>query len=259
MGTAARQVVPSFTDRLIALMARVDCHRVVDAEEMDEVARLRYEAYLREDAIPPAEIRRLTDRYEDLPNAYTFAIRIEGRLASSIRIHVASQLYPVSPALEWFGDILMPEIAAGKIIIDPNRFVADAEAARTIPELPYVTVRLGFVAALHFDAHIVTGTVRGEHMAFYRRVFGLKPDCMPRINPPLEVPFGLMTIREFSTREQVMRRYPCFQSTAEERLRLFGLPGAVLPAEMPQEAWPVPPRLVAGAAVPFRREALRSA
>jgi hypothetical protein len=235
-------LAPSFTDRLIGLMARVDCHRVVSADEMDAIARLRYDAYLREDAIQPTEYGRLTDRFEDLPNAYTFAIYIGGRLASSIRIHVVSQACPVSPALEWFGDILMPEIEAGKLIIDPNRFVADAEAARTIPELPYVTVRLGFVAALHFDADIVTGTVRGEHMAFYRRVFGLKPDCLPRINPPIEVPFGLMTIREFSTREAVMRRYPCFQSSVAERERLFGARAPRLPQIVPAPAMQAPAR-----------------
>jgi hypothetical protein len=229
MSALARKGGPSFADRLIGLMARVDCHPVVAAAELDEVFRLRYDAYLREDAIEATAHQRLTDRYEGLPNAHTFAIRIDGRLASSIRIHVASQSCPTSPAVEWYDDVLMPEIEAGKVIIDPNRFVADAEAARAIPELPYVTVRLGFVAALHFNADIVTATVRGEHMAFYRRVFGLAIDCPPRINPPLTVPFGLMTIREFSTREQVMNRYPCFQSTPEERQRLFARDTAAPP------------------------------
>ena len=56
-----------------------------------------------------------------------------------------------------FADLLHPELDSGKTIIDPTRFVADPDKARVFPELPYVTVRLGYVACGHFNADIGLG------------------------------------------------------------------------------------------------------
>jgi len=221
MGEVAVRSSVSFGDRLIRLMERVDTRRADSVADREAVYRQRYDAYVREGMINPTPGGKLTDAFDDLPNAYVFGIHIDGQLVSSIRIVVVSPQFPNSPAVSWFEDELKPEVAAGKVIIDPNRFAADAEATRAFPELPYITVRLGFVAALHFDADIVTATVRDEHQAFYQRVFGLQKDISPRLRPTIEKPIGLMSIREFSTRERIMRRYPCFASTPEERQRLF--------------------------------------
>ena len=48
--------------------------------------------------------------------------------------------------LSLFRDVLRFDLSGldrGKVIIDPTRFVADPEKAKSFPELPYVTVRLG--------------------------------------------------------------------------------------------------------------------
>ena len=121
----------------------------------------------------------------------------------------------------------MDYVDAGKVIIDPTRFVVDPQAARVYPELPYVTVRVGHMAAEHFDADIVLATVRAEHQAFYKRVFGHTTVCPPREYPTLIKPLSLMMLDYPAERDRIARRYPFFTSTAAERASLYGRPGKV--------------------------------
>ncbi len=102
-----------------------------------------------------------------------------------------------------------------------TRFVADPEKARTFPELPYVTVRLGSTAGVHFNADYGLAMVRPEHMAFYRRVFLHEAWSEPRIHPGLLKPVGLMAAHLPAVRERVLARYPFLRSSAFERRMLF--------------------------------------
>jgi hypothetical protein len=120
-----------------------------------------------------------------------------------------------------FGDILHPELDRGRTIIDPTRFVADPEKAKRFPELPYVTVRLGWIACGYFNADIGLANVRPEHRAFYRRVFLQEPLGEPKLFPGLIKPVGLMAAHYPSIREKVFQRFPYMRSSAFERRMLF--------------------------------------
>src|SRR5262245_31100093 len=109
------------------LLNRVDYRRIETTEERDAVFRLRYQAYMREGAIAPSADETFSDSLDASPNVSMFGIYLEGQLASSIRLHIASPACGELPALNVFSDILAPQIAAGRIIIDPTRFVADRE------------------------------------------------------------------------------------------------------------------------------------
>jgi hypothetical protein len=197
-------------------------YRLIKTEaEKEEIYRLRYRAYLNEGAINPRSDHRLADRFDDLPNSWIFGVYVGGALASSIRISVATQAQPLTPAVDAFPDLLEPELARGKTIVDPNRFVADPAREKRFPELPYVTVRLGYVACAHFHADIGTATVRKEHQAFYRRVFLQKALCEPRPYPTLTKPLSLMAADYHVVRDRIFERYPYFRSMASERRMLF--------------------------------------
>ena len=170
----------------------VDYRLAETPEDKDEIYRLRYRAYLREGAILPSESQRVTDRYDDEPNNFIFGIYYRDELYSSIRISVLRGEWRGSPSSEMFADLLHPELDRGKTIIDPTRFVADPDKARIFPELPYVTVRLGYVACGHFNADIGLANVRPEHRAFYRKVFLQEPLGEPKLFPGLIKPVGLM-------------------------------------------------------------------
>jgi N-acyl-L-homoserine lactone synthetase len=207
--------------RSVNLLDNVDYRLAETAEEREEIYRLRYRAYLREGAILPSADERVTDDFDNSPYSYIFGVYIEGELCSSIRVSVATPEYPTSPSVEVFPDILRPELARGRSLVDPTRFVADPERAKRFPELPYATVRLGYVAGVHFNADIGLATVRAEHQAFYRRVFLQEPLCEPRLFPGLLKPVGLMAAHYPTLREKVFARYPYLHSSAFERRMLF--------------------------------------
>lgn len=207
------------------LLDRVD-YRLAETEtDREAIYRLRYRAYLHEGAIEPRGDQRLTDKFDQLPNSWIFGIYVDDVLASSIRISVATSQNPTTPAVNAFADLLEPELADGKIIVDPNRFVADPENRSKIPELPYLTVRLGYVACGHFNADIGTATVRAEHRAFYRRVFLQQSRCGPRPYPTLTKPLCLMAAHYPTVRDKIFERYPYFRSSHSERQGLFDRQG----------------------------------
>jgi N-acyl-L-homoserine lactone synthetase len=211
----------SLSDRVLELLERVDYRRADTAEDREAIFRLRYAAYRWEGAIPPSPSERFCDALDDTDNAWIFGLYIEGELASSIRLHVANRQSPVLPALNVFSDLLSPEIAAGKTIVDPTRFVVDRAASRRYPELCYVTTRLAWLASEFFNTNLLLATVRGEHQAFYRRVFGHRLVCEPRHYPSLTKPICLMALDYALARERVVQRQPFFRSTVFERRMLF--------------------------------------
>ena len=205
----------------MALLEQVDYRRADTPEEKEAIFRLRYAAYLREGAIPPSASERFSDPLDASDNAWIFGIYIGGELASSIRLHVANRQSPTLPALNVFSDLLAPEIAANKTIIDPTRFVADRNLSRRHPELCYVTTRLAWLASEYFSTSLLLATVRAEHQAFYRRVFGHRLICEPRHYPSLTKPICLMGLDYAMARERVVQRHAFFRSTVFERRMLF--------------------------------------
>lgn len=211
----------AFSDRLIGVLSTVECRRADSEEEREAIYRLRYSAYRAENAIAAERSRTFSDAFDGMANEWTFGLYTDGKLVSSIRIHVASPEHPESPALEVFSDHLKRDIDAGRTIIDPTRFVTDRAAAKRLPELPYATVRLGFAAVQHFSADIALATVRAEHQAFYRRLFGFRPVSLPRPYPTLNKPIILMENRDRSKLIELTYRYPFLASTPAERQALF--------------------------------------
>jgi hypothetical protein len=208
----------SFADRVAQLLDQIDYRLAVTEQEREAIFRLRYDAYLREGAIPPDPSGRFTDSYDETENVWIFGLYLNDELTSSIRIHVASKDCPVFPSLKVFSDILEPELEAGKVIVDPTRFATDRLLSRLHPGLPYVTLRL---AAEHFEAEHFLVAIRPEHQAFYRRVFNHHLICGARDYPLLSKPISLMTANYREVADHVLGRYPFFRSSYFERRMLF--------------------------------------
>jgi hypothetical protein len=223
MGAPAIVTPVPFADRIAEFLERVDYRLAESSEDRDTIYRLRYEAYVREGTIHPNLNRRVIDAYDILPNAWIFGVHVDGTLVGSLRIHVSTPEHPDMPALHVFPEILKPEVEAGKIFIDPTRFVADPGAGQHL-ELPYATLRLAHMASEYFRADYVLATVRAEHQAFYKRVFGQREVCPPRPYPSLNKPISLMMTHRDSARERNVARYPFLRSSAFERRMLFERP-----------------------------------
>jgi hypothetical protein len=163
----------------------------------------------------------VTDRFDELPNSWVFGVYFEGVLASSIRISVASPKHPDTPSVAVFADVLEPLLAQGKVMVDPTRFVADPDRAERFPELPYVTLRLAYVATSYFNADVGLAAVRAEHQAFYRRFFMHRLWSPPRPFAGLLKPICLMAVDDPVVRDKVYERYPYLVSSAAEQRMLF--------------------------------------
>jgi len=207
------------------LLDQVDYRLAQTPEEKEEIYNLRYRAYLREGAVKESPEQRVTDQYDDLPNSWTFGVYLHGELYSSVRISVLTSDWRQSCSNEAFGEILNPRLDKGEVIIDPARFVADPDRVKRFPELPYLTLRLAYMACEYFNADLGLAIVRAEHQAFYRRVFLHETIAEPRMFPGLLKPVGLMAADFPTMKEKVFERYPMMRSTAFERRMLFERPG----------------------------------
>jgi N-acyl amino acid synthase FeeM len=203
------------------LFDRVDYRSIETPEEKDHLYLMRYRAYLHGGLIVPSKSLRVSDRYDDAPNAWTFGIYVDGELCSSLRLHVLTSEWRMSYATELFGDILHPRLDQGEIFIDPARFVADPEKAQRFPELPYLTLRLAFLACEYFNADTGLALVRAEHQAFYRRVCLHGTIAEPRSFPNVLKKVALMASDHRAQREKVVTRFPIMRSSAFERRTLF--------------------------------------
>lgn len=213
--------VETFNERAQNLLERLDFRRAETEEEREAIFRQRYNAYLGEGAILPNPDRRFTDKYDDLGNTWIIGLFLDERLVSSMRISVATKEFPDMPGMSAFADELQPELDAGKIVVDPSRFVVDRTVSRDNRHLAYLTARIGWIAAEYFKADLVLSTARKEHQAFYRRVFNYQVITEPRPYLGLTKPLGLLFLDYPAMRDEVNHRYPFFRSTFFERRMLF--------------------------------------
>ena len=221
MAALAYAYESSFVDRVSDLLSNLDC-RLADIDaDREAIYRLRYEAYMREGGIEPNSAKKFFDDYDESENVWIFGLYWNDELASSIRVHVATKEQPNFPSRKVFADLMDPELDAGKVIIDPTRFVTNKRLSRLFSGLPHVTLRLCWLAAEHFEAEHFLVAVRREHQAFYRRTFHHHAICPPRPYPLLKEPISLMTTEHADVAERVYSRYPFFRSTYFERRMLF--------------------------------------
>jgi hypothetical protein len=227
MSSATQNQVASasnFVGTLIDILDRVEYRRVSPEEQSDPVYKLRYEAYRREEFVPFNPAGQVHDEFDDLPNAYCYGVYIDGRLVSSLRLHHMTRDNKLSPSYSVFTDILDPLLEAGHTFIDPGRFTADLEASLAYPALPFLTLRIAVMATWHFRVKYCLSTVRPEHVAFYRRVFNSTQLGAARYYHGLAFPMEMWACDCPVVYPKLMRRYPFFDSTEEERQRIFAPP-----------------------------------
>jgi hypothetical protein len=220
--TAAAGALPGFSDRVLKFIERVE-HRVATTDcERREAFRLRYEAYARNALMAPGPDRRLFDRYDNSENAWITMTFVDGELAGSLRVNVGVGVDADLPSLRVYPDVVTPRLKAGQVVVEYTRLAAKLSVSIAHPELAYVIMRPGYMAAEYFDADLAIATPRLEHMPFYRHVFGAVQWCEPREYPGLTAKFGCMGAEFRLARKNVEARFPFYKSAPIEREALFG-------------------------------------
>ena len=211
-----------FATSLMDLLDRVEYRRVRLEEQFDPVYRLRYEAYQREGFIDINSQKVSGDSFDYSPNVMCYGVYIDGQLVSSIRLHHVTPEERSSPSRVIYADRLDAILDEGKSYIDPSRFTADHEATLAFPALPFLTLRIAAMASEYFNAYYCLSSVRPEHAAFYKRVFGSVQLEGERYYPGLKFPVCLYAAEVTSIRDRVADRFPFFMSTPNEREAMFG-------------------------------------
>ena len=211
---AAEGALPGFSDRVLRFLERVE-HRIARTDcEREAAFRLRYDAYVRNGLMEPRSDRRLFDaRYDNAANAWITMTFVDGELAATIRLNLGAGEESVLPSMGVYPDVVTPRLRAGLVILETTRLAANIEFSRSNPELAYVIMRPGYMAAEHFDVDLAVASPRLEHMAFYRRILQFVAWCEPRPYPGLTAKFGCMGVDFQEVRARVEARYPFYKST----------------------------------------------
>jgi len=196
-------------DKIVSAFQDISYKVVTERSEREQIYRLRYKCYRAEGSISDDPSNMMTDPFDDTANCVHVAVEKEGRFLASLRLHLVSQDFVLSPTLEVFPE-LIDDIENGKTILDPTRFVIDPETRSERTALHFLVLRIPFLAAMHYGVDIALAPVRSEHTAFYRRYLGYVPDMSPRSYPALKQPIHLLKVDVQSQRNSVLARTPVF-------------------------------------------------
>lgn len=171
-GTApCRYKVTPFDDKVLGLMERIAYRRMVSPDDMEEVSRIRYDAYVRAGMIrggrEDLDGRGWSDQHDQDPNCYNFGVYHDGAMVGCMRIHVATAARPWMPSVRHAGKHIERWLAEGHTLVDSSRFAHLDGLKGDLRLLPFVTVRLTAMASVHFDASYIVQVVRKRHAGFY--------------------------------------------------------------------------------------------
>lgn len=215
----------SFVRNIFSLLERTEYRRCESGEDLENIYRLRYIAYRLNDLVQENPDRMVQDEFDDLPNCHRFGIYVDGHLVSTIRLHDVNAATPVSPSTSVYPDLLLPRLRAGERFVDPSRFAADPEWSRVYPQLPYLTLRLAGMACFHFNAPYCISMIRGDHEAFYRRIYQSRPIGDARPYGGVINCFALLYQADvLAIQDETFARFPFFWSSPVEQRLMFGQP-----------------------------------
>ncbi|MGB3624818.1 MAG: hypothetical protein WA989_03255 [Henriciella sp.] len=195
--------------RVLEALRRTQYSVVNDDAGLEEVCRLRYQCYRAEGAIGDSSSQLMSDPFDETENCVHVAVKMDGTILASVRLHLATPLAPISPTLDVFPEV-RGSLDEGKTVLDPTRFVVDPSARRDHVPLHFLTLRVAVLATMFYDVDLAVAPVRAEHVAFYNRYLGYRTASEPREYPGLRKPVRLLMSEGRTQRQAVLERTPVF-------------------------------------------------
>lgn len=215
----------AYTRSAMKLLDEIEYRRCERGEDLEAIYKLRYKSFRHHGLLlSESADERMVDDLDEAPNCFKFGVFMNGELISTVRLHHLTKETPFAPSMTVFPDVLHPRLDRGERFIDPSRLAIDPELTASLRVLPYITLRLAFIANIYFQTTGCMSMIREEHTAFYARSFDSMPVCDPRIYPPFTMPIFLYETRYDLSMQVSLARFPFFGSTATERRMLFEKP-----------------------------------
>ena len=208
-------------ERIESLWHRIEYRRMVDFEDREAVYHLRRKAYAKNNNdIEEWAAEAIDDPHED--NSDTVGVFIDGRLGGSVKITVATQSYPNCQSRSYSPSAVDKLLEADGVVIDPGRLVADVEATKDFPELPYLLLRVVVTACQYFEADYCLTLVAKRHAPFYSRIFNSVPIDGPVWCKPLQAELMPMAANISKDLPPVLERFPFWRASYLEMRQMFG-------------------------------------
>jgi hypothetical protein len=188
-------------------------------DALDQVYRLRYSCYRRNQSIDERPDQRFPDGFDDMPNQFSFLARTDEQSAmATVRLSVVrpDRGWIDSPGARVFGD--HPAFKAIGSYVEASRLCFGAQARRDA----FIGL-LGNMAALaeFYKVDWLVACPRVEHVPVYEKLFGFEPLAAPRQYFGVRFETQLLGIRMRNLEENVRDRRVMKNSwqTALEYLR----------------------------------------
>lgn len=211
----------NFARQMLQFLDRVEYRRIVHAEDLEEIGRLRYRSYRTRNVMNESEVPSIVDDIDRDSHAYVYGVHADGQLVSTLRIHHITPDHRRGTSYALFPDILDPLLNSGMHFVDPTRFAADPDLLSEYPAIPYITLRIAAMASEYFQADQCLAAVKPEHMAFYKRIFGTSVMAEARSHEGYGIKVGLGAAPIRNIRNAVAVRFPFFKSQPHERRAMF--------------------------------------
>jgi Autoinducer synthetase. len=211
----------AFLNKAELTLKMIDYRKITTSKEIEDVQRLRFEAYSRENNVFSDKKFFRSDKFDNERNAEVFGLYIENRIAASLRIHRVTAETPQTPSAIYFPEFFASRLARGDSFLEPTRFVISDEFARRFPLLHFMTMRVCFMATVHYGMPFILCSVRGEHGSYYKRFFGMEAEVVGKMVPTIAIPADLYVGSVAEKLPLVEQRLPFMRSTEEERAALF--------------------------------------
>lgn len=203
------------------MLESVEYRRIDNADDLEDVARIRYKAFTMVGLARENVSSLLIDELDFKPNAHVMGIFFDEQLVSTIRVHHVTSAERHGVAVARFPDVMHPLLDAGQTFIDPVRFAADPEIMRQYPALPYLTLRVATMATVYFDTDFCLSVIKPNHRAFYKRVFKSFELAGPRYIDHYKNSLELHAANAHELKRTLFARFPFFQSQPFERKMMF--------------------------------------
>jgi hypothetical protein len=110
----------------------------------------------------------------------------------------------------------------GNIVVDPARFATKIAFSRKFPEMSYIGLKPFWMAAGYFSTDDIIATMRAEHVAYYKRVFGYTSWSTPRRYPRLNKKIVCMGADYHAVKDRVEAGFLYLRSSKSGQDNLFG-------------------------------------
>ncbi|HWC99146.1 MAG TPA: GNAT family N-acyltransferase [Candidatus Sulfopaludibacter sp.] len=149
-------------------------------EDRDRVYRLRYLCYRRDEAIDARDDERFQDRYDSMPNHFSFLARAANdEPVGTVRISVVRPEagWEIAPSHSVFGDVpAFQQIARGSFV-EASRLCLPQQARRDslLRVISYMAALADF-----YEVEWLVACPRVEHSHTYEKLFGFRRCAEPR-------------------------------------------------------------------------------